>query len=88
LVPYPHAWRYQHQNAEYLQTHGGAQILRDEDLGAQLLPMVTGFMNDPQVLKSMRAAMQGLSNPNAAEAITEMIIQAGQKTRAKEALYG
>jgi UDP-N-acetylglucosamine--N-acetylmuramyl-(pentapeptide) pyrophosphoryl-undecaprenol N-acetylglucosamine transferase len=88
LVPYPHAWRYQHQNAEYLQTHGGAQILRDEDLGAQLLPMVTGLIHDPQVLKGMRAAMQDLSSTNAAETITEMIIQAGQKTRAKEALYG
>ncbi len=28
LVPYPHAWRYQHQNAEFLRSHGGAVITR------------------------------------------------------------
>ena len=32
LVPYPHAWRYQKQNAEYLQENGGAAILKDEEL--------------------------------------------------------
>lgn len=88
LVPYPHAWRYQYQNAEYLQTHGGAQILKDEDIGAQLLPNVKGLFNDPQVLNSMRAAMKSLSHPDAAEVIAEMIVNAGQKTRTKEALNG
>lgn len=87
LVPYPHAWQYQRQNAEYLQSHGGAHVLKDEDLSAQLLPMVTELLNDPKRLEGMRAAMKDLSRPDAAEVIAEMIIQAGRKTRAKEALY-
>ncbi len=32
LVPYPHAWRYQQVNAEYLARQGAAQILPDQDL--------------------------------------------------------
>jgi UDP-N-acetylglucosamine--N-acetylmuramyl-(pentapeptide) pyrophosphoryl-undecaprenol N-acetylglucosamine transferase len=88
LVPYPHAWRYQYQNAEYLQSHGGARILKDEDLGEQLLPVVMELINDKKHLAGMRTAMKSLSHPDAAEAIAEMIVNAGQKTRAKEALYG
>jgi UDP-N-acetylglucosamine--N-acetylmuramyl-(pentapeptide) pyrophosphoryl-undecaprenol N-acetylglucosamine transferase len=88
LVPYPHAWQYQHQNAEYLQSHGGARLLKDEDLGEQLQPEVMELINDEQRLSAMRASMKKLSTPNAADAIAEMIVQAGHKTRAKEALYG
>jgi UDP-N-acetylglucosamine--N-acetylmuramyl-(pentapeptide) pyrophosphoryl-undecaprenol N-acetylglucosamine transferase len=88
LVPYPHAWRYQYQNAEYLQSHGGAQILKDEDLGEQLLPVVMELIHNEKQLVGMRAAMKSLSQPNAAEVIAEMIVQTGQKTRAKEASYG
>ena len=36
LVPYPHAWRYQRQNAEYLQENGGAVILDDANLMTSL----------------------------------------------------
>ena len=88
LIPYPHAWRYQYQNAEYLQSHGGARILKDEDLEEQLLPVVMELINDKKQLAGMRAAIRSLSQPNAAEVIADMIVQAGQKTRTKEALYG
>ena len=30
LVPYPYAWRYQIQNAEYLKNHNAAVVIRDE----------------------------------------------------------
>ena len=29
LVPYPHAWRYQQVNAQYLAEHGAAEIIQD-----------------------------------------------------------
>ncbi len=86
LVPYPYAWRYQHQNAEYLQSNGGAVILKDEDLKEKLLPVVMGWMENPEELAQMGQAMKKLSHPDAAEKIAEMIIQAGQKT--KEELHG
>jgi len=40
LVPYPHAWRYQKTNAEYLAQRGAAVILKDEELGDRLLATV------------------------------------------------
>jgi len=88
LVPYPHAWRYQHQNAEYLKSHGGAQILKDEELEEQLLLKVMELINDEKRLSAMRESMKDLSTPDAADVIAEMIVSAGRKTRAKEALNG
>jgi UDP-N-acetylglucosamine--N-acetylmuramyl-(pentapeptide) pyrophosphoryl-undecaprenol N-acetylglucosamine transferase len=32
LVPYPHAWRYQKVNADYLAQHGAAVVLEDSRL--------------------------------------------------------
>jgi UDP-N-acetylglucosamine:LPS N-acetylglucosamine transferase len=46
------------------------------------------LINDKKHLAGMRTAMKSLSHPDAAEVIAEMIVNAGQKTRAKEALYG
>jgi undecaprenyldiphospho-muramoylpentapeptide beta-N-acetylglucosaminyltransferase len=81
LVPYPHAWHYQHQNAEFLRSHGGAVILKDEELNNKLLPAVLGLIHDEKKLAKMSHAMKDLSHPDAAEKIAEMIIRAGQKTQ-------
>ena len=88
LVPYPHAWRYQHQNAEYLQNNGGAVILEDQDLDSMLLPTINEIMNDTGRLKIMRSAMNSLSKPDAAEKIAELIIKTGKTNRTEEALNG
>ncbi len=37
LVPYPHAWRYQKVNADYLVQHGAAVMLEDSQLRDQIL---------------------------------------------------
>lgn len=73
LVPYPYAWRYQYVNAEYLARHGAAQILRDQDLGAQLLPLVRQLVLDPGRLNQMRQAMRSLARPQAARAIAGLL---------------
>src|SRR3989304_4678781 len=36
LVPYPHAWRYQHVNADYLARREAAVIVPDERGGSDL----------------------------------------------------
>ncbi len=88
LVPYPYAWRYQQQNAEYLQKNGGAVILADAELNNQFESKVRGLINNSEQLAEMRNAMRVLSEPNAALKIADMIIQTGKASAMKEELYG
>ena len=88
LVPYPHAWRYQQQNAEYLQENGGAVILADADLSDQLESKVRGIICNPEQLAVMRSAMKTLSILDAAQRIADMIISTGTASLLKEESYG
>jgi UDP-N-acetylglucosamine--N-acetylmuramyl-(pentapeptide) pyrophosphoryl-undecaprenol N-acetylglucosamine transferase len=73
LVPYPYAWRYQQINAEYLAARGAAMILPDEVLADRLVPVVTDLITKPVNLAQMRAAMQALARPDAAEQIAAIL---------------
>jgi len=73
LVPYPHAWRYQYVNAQYLVRQGAGQLLLDQDLGTQLLPQVRQLMRDPDRLGQMRRAMHSLAQPQAANSIAALL---------------
>ncbi len=78
LVPYPHAWRYQKVNADYLNERNAAIILQDELLESRLLIALKDLLNNKSKLEAMRAAMQSLSHPNAADAIaSELVALAG-----------
>lgn len=88
LVPYPHAWRYQQQNAEFLQENGGAVIIKDSELSDQLESKVRSIIGNPVLITSMRSAMQALSIPDAAQKIADMIIQTGTASSLKEESYG
>lgn len=77
LVPYPYAWRYQHQNADYLSRQGGALIMEDTALPTEMRKTVLSLMNDKERLAGMRSAMQKLANPASAARIGEMILSAG-----------
>ena len=74
LVPYPHAWRYQKVNADYLTRRGAAVILQDQRLNDELLSTLNVLMDNPNKLKAMRAAMFELSHPRAAEKIASALI--------------
>jgi UDP-N-acetylglucosamine--N-acetylmuramyl-(pentapeptide) pyrophosphoryl-undecaprenol N-acetylglucosamine transferase len=74
LVPYPHAWRYQKTNAQYLADRGAAEIIADEDLSEQLLPRVQAIINDQQQLMKMGSAMKALAQPKAAETIAQLLL--------------
>lgn len=81
LVPYPHAWRYQKVNADYLAEHGAAVILEDESLGEQLLVTVTQLLDDDDRRVRMRQAMQSLARPGAAQAVAGHLLElAGAKS--------
>jgi UDP-N-acetylglucosamine--N-acetylmuramyl-(pentapeptide) pyrophosphoryl-undecaprenol N-acetylglucosamine transferase len=75
LVPYPYAWRYQKVNAAFLAKHGAAVLLPDEEMNARLFAVVQDLLTHPQRLSAMRAAMQSLARPDAADAIASLVRQ-------------
>ncbi|MGB9640971.1 MAG: UDP-N-acetylglucosamine--N-acetylmuramyl-(pentapeptide) pyrophosphoryl-undecaprenol N-acetylglucosamine transferase [Anaerolineales bacterium] len=77
LVPYPHAWRYQQVNAEYLAQHQAALIMDDHHLTDQLLPRVSELIFHTEKLEAMRQAMKRLAKPDAAHTIAQCILELG-----------
>jgi len=77
LVPYPHAWRYQKVNADYLAERGAAVVIKDELLKTDLLTVIKDLLANPSKRKAMSKAMKSLSHPQAAQAIAEQIMQLG-----------
>ena len=75
VVPYPHAWRYQKVNADYLTRRGAAILLQDHRLDDELLVTLTVLLDNPNKLKAMRAAMFELSHPRAAEKIASALLE-------------
>jgi UDP-N-acetylglucosamine--N-acetylmuramyl-(pentapeptide) pyrophosphoryl-undecaprenol N-acetylglucosamine transferase len=75
LVPYPHSWRYQRVNAEYMHTRGAAVLLEDEVIDEQLAPTVIELLSDESKLERMRYASRSLATPNAAHLIAREIEQ-------------
>lgn len=79
LVPYPHAWRYQRVNADYLAARGAALVLDDERLSDQLLPTVRGLLAAPDRLADMRQQAAALARPDgAARLASELVHLAGE----------
>ena len=73
LVPYPHAWRYQRVNADYLAQHGAALVIEDAQLGELILPVVLDLMRDAARRQEMQSAMLSLSRPLAAQSIAQLL---------------
>jgi undecaprenyldiphospho-muramoylpentapeptide beta-N-acetylglucosaminyltransferase len=79
LVPYPHAWRYQKINADYLAKRGGAVVLKDEDLNEKLGASILDLMGDESKRGAMKTAMEALANPRAAASIADLLRQLAYK---------
>jgi UDP-N-acetylglucosamine--N-acetylmuramyl-(pentapeptide) pyrophosphoryl-undecaprenol N-acetylglucosamine transferase len=73
LIPYPHAWRYQQENAQYLAQQGAALIINDADLSCRFLRVVQDLMRDSDRRERMRQAMLSLARPEAAKAIAQLL---------------
>ena len=73
LVPYPHAWRYQRVNAEWLADRGAAVTLRDEGLERELLPTLRRLLTDRELLKRMGDRSSELSQPDAAARLAQIL---------------
>lgn len=77
LVPYPHAWRYQHTNAEYLAARGAAEVIEDGDLPQELLPKLRSILQDQAKLEAMSRSMASLARPEAARQIAALLLELG-----------
>jgi UDP-N-acetylglucosamine--N-acetylmuramyl-(pentapeptide) pyrophosphoryl-undecaprenol N-acetylglucosamine transferase len=78
LVPYPHAWRYQRTNAQWLVERGAAIQVADEALDQALLPAIQDCLSDRERLAQMRDRARALARPDAAARLaTELRALAG-----------
>jgi UDP-N-acetylglucosamine--N-acetylmuramyl-(pentapeptide) pyrophosphoryl-undecaprenol N-acetylglucosamine transferase len=66
LVPYPHAWRYQRVNADWMVGRGSAVRLDDDRMTEQLWPVLRELFGDRGRLQSMAKRMRALARPDAA----------------------
>ena len=73
LVPYPHAWRYQKVNADYLSNQGAAIVLEDENLTEKISLLVLDMIRDTRRLYQMRQKMASLANIVAADEIATLL---------------
>jgi UDP-N-acetylglucosamine--N-acetylmuramyl-(pentapeptide) pyrophosphoryl-undecaprenol N-acetylglucosamine transferase len=79
LVPYPYAWRYQKVNADYLVNRGAAVRLNDEDLAAQLLPVVREILENKEERRQMAQAARELDTPDSAGKLARLLIGLGKE---------
>jgi UDP-N-acetylglucosamine--N-acetylmuramyl-(pentapeptide) pyrophosphoryl-undecaprenol N-acetylglucosamine transferase len=77
LVPYPHAWRYQKVNADYLAARGAAVRVNDEDLRARLAGEARNLLSDRGRLARMCAAARSAAAPQAAWKIGQELLALG-----------
>ena len=75
LIPYPHAWRYQEVNANYLESRGAALVLQDHELNVHLHSTIKKLMKDDQMRSEMSQAMSSLATPQAAESIADILLE-------------
>jgi UDP-N-acetylglucosamine--N-acetylmuramyl-(pentapeptide) pyrophosphoryl-undecaprenol N-acetylglucosamine transferase len=77
LVPYPHAWRYQRVNAEWLTERGAAVTMRDERLARELLSTLRQLLMDHDQLAEMAERARALSRPEAAARLADNLLALG-----------
>ncbi len=66
LTPYPHAWRYQRVNAEWLVERGAALLVDEERLPQELVPTMRRLLSDRAALAEMSDRMRSLARTDAA----------------------
>jgi UDP-N-acetylglucosamine--N-acetylmuramyl-(pentapeptide) pyrophosphoryl-undecaprenol N-acetylglucosamine transferase len=80
LVPYRYAGGHQRLNARYLERHGAAVILEDEEVDL-LLPLAGSLLHDQARLRAMRAAAFRLARPDAARRIAALVLELAEGTQ-------
>jgi len=79
LVPYPHAWHYQHQNAAYIAESGGAIILEDANISDSLYLKIISLFRDSDKLKEMSRKIKNIAIEDAATTIARIVSEVGSR---------
>jgi UDP-N-acetylglucosamine--N-acetylmuramyl-(pentapeptide) pyrophosphoryl-undecaprenol N-acetylglucosamine transferase len=88
LVPYPHAWRYQARNAQYLAQRGGAVVLKDSAMEQKISGTIHEIIHNRDRLESMKSAMKALHAPHAADQIANLLIKTASSALMMEDKHG
>lgn len=73
LVPYPHAWRYQKVNADYLAGRGAAICVDDDPrLAERLTATVCDLLGDPARRAAMQSQARQAATPHAAFTLAQV----------------
>ncbi len=75
IVPYPHAWRYQKVNADYLADRGAAIRLNDEELATGLQPLLVDLLHNDTTLAEMSVACAALETADAAQKLAQAVLE-------------
>jgi UDP-N-acetylglucosamine--N-acetylmuramyl-(pentapeptide) pyrophosphoryl-undecaprenol N-acetylglucosamine transferase len=78
LVPATYAGGHQRSNAAWLRDAGAALIVDEAELGT-LVERVLRLLGDSAELAKMRAAAHAAAQPNAADTIAQLVIQAAKR---------
>jgi len=83
LVPYPYATAgHQEANARAVQRAGGASVVLDDQLTAELLAeRVESLLDHDERLRAMSSAATAWSRPDAAAAVAELVVRAAGSGR-------
>jgi UDP-N-acetylglucosamine--N-acetylmuramyl-(pentapeptide) pyrophosphoryl-undecaprenol N-acetylglucosamine transferase len=83
LVPYPHAWRYQHVNADFLARRAAAVVLSDERLATDMVPTALALLSDPGRLAAMSTAARRQASPDSARRIADLLESEADRPQAQ-----
>lgn len=75
LVPYPHAWRYQKVNADYLTERGAAITMQDERMKTDLLTTIQTLLADSERLAEMKQQAAALARPDGAKNVAHELVR-------------
>jgi len=88
LVPYPHAWRYQKVNADYLASRGAALVLPDEQMSDKLVDEIHRLLTSPETLTTMQHAAAALTQGDAAANLVALLQTVSHNTHADSSKGG
>jgi UDP-N-acetylglucosamine--N-acetylmuramyl-(pentapeptide) pyrophosphoryl-undecaprenol N-acetylglucosamine transferase len=84
LVPYPHAGRYQEENADYLVRRGGAIKLAERDLGARLKTTILELERDRDRLARMQRALRAIRVEDGSARLAQEFVRLAKDKGQKE----